>query len=104
MWWSALRPIAKDASNRQAFENVKGVQQITRLFEAIHVAHHKRSLEEMHMQSVDALHRAFGFRLSIQPSTLQGAGNGVYLKGVREQGEIVSLYPGTFELDSQRSL
>lgn len=57
----------------------------------------KQNPEMEHLDSIDAIYQSLGFKLSIKTSSLPGAGNGVYLKGVREQGEVVSLYPGTLK-------
>lgn len=97
MQWSTLWPMPNRASAREPFDNIRGVQQITNLFETVHVAAQKQNPEMEHLDSIDAIYQSLGFKLSIKPSSLPGAGNGVYLKGVREQGEVVSLYPGTLK-------
>jgi hypothetical protein len=84
----------KSVLDRQPFDNVKGVQQVTDLFRAIDKPNLNKWAETDHQNRAEAMFKKFGFRLSVKPSTLPGAGNGVYLNGVREQGQIVSVYPG----------
>jgi hypothetical protein len=88
-------PIAKDVTHRQPFDNNVGVQQISQMFQVL-LAHHNPRLSEeaRHHNAIDALYKSFGFKLNVQPSILPGAGNGVVLSGMRERGDIVSLYPG----------
>lgn len=88
-------PIAKNAANRQPFDNTVGVQQISEMFKVLSARHKQQLSEEArHQVAVDALYKSFGFKLSVQPSILPGAGNGVFLSGMRESGDIVCLYPG----------
>lgn len=89
-----MRPMPKSVFGRQPFDNVKGVQQVTDLFRAIDKPNVDEWAETDHQNRAEAIFKKFGFRLSVKPSTLPGAGNGVYLQGVREQGQIVSIYPG----------
>lgn len=92
-------PMAKDAVNRQPFDNNAGVQQTSELFKVLST-HHKLQLskEARHQVAVNALYKSFGFKLSVQQSILPGAGNGVFLSGLRERGDIVCLYPGMKKL------
>jgi hypothetical protein len=94
LWWSVMRPMPKSVFDRQPFDNVSGVQQVTDLFRAIDKPNLSKWPETDHQNRAEAISKKFGFRLSVKPSTLPGAGNGVFLNGVREKGQIVSVYPG----------
>ncbi|KAH8555528.1 hypothetical protein BGW37DRAFT_139640 [Umbelopsis sp. PMI_123] len=101
MWWSAMRPTPKDVIDRRPFDNANGVQQITNLFRAIDMANQSNLPQTDHLNRVDTLYRSFGFQLNIKPSSLPGAGDGVYVNGVRDQDQIVSVYPGTIYMASE---
>ncbi|KAG2179176.1 hypothetical protein INT43_002026 [Umbelopsis isabellina] len=104
LWWSSLMPMAKDAVNRQPFDNSVGVQQISEMFKVLSAYHkHQLSKEAKHQVAVDALHKSFGFKLRVQPSNLPGAGNGVFLSGTRERGHIVCLYPDGLAVDAKNT-
>jgi hypothetical protein len=98
LWWSTLMPLPKDSLNRQPFDNAWGVQQIFELFHVLSTAGRDQNSPIEHQNAAHALYKSLGFKLDIGPSSLPGAGNGVYLKGMCEQGDIVSLYPGTRDL------
>ncbi|KAG2187563.1 hypothetical protein INT44_005252 [Umbelopsis vinacea] len=84
----------KNVFDRQPFDNGSGVQQVTDLFRAIDRPRLSKRPETDHQNRSEAIFEKFGFRLSVKPSTLPGAGNGVYLNGMREKGQIVGVYPG----------
>ncbi|KAI9287218.1 hypothetical protein BC943DRAFT_206803 [Umbelopsis sp. AD052] len=96
-----MRPMPKNVFDRQPFDNGSGVQQVTDLFRAIDRPRLSKRPETDHQNRSEAIFEKFGFRLSVKPSTMPGAGNGVYLNGMREKGQIVSVYPGTMYLPSE---
>lgn len=58
--------------------------------------------KELHKENLNILLKHSGFNLETGPSTISGAGNGVFVKsGKVKAGSLVALYPGTVYLPHQ---
>ncbi len=62
----------------------------------------RREFMLSHAINTDVLFREWGFQLTLRPSRISGAGQGVFVvRGKIKRGQIVALYPGTVYLPYQ---
>ncbi|KAI8372811.1 uncharacterized protein BYT42DRAFT_578100 [Radiomyces spectabilis] len=99
--WQALKLLSKSTRNphpcipepQQLAENA--VKQVESILTAVYHSHAVKEDPNI------CLKKSLGHQLQISPSSIQGAGMGVFLKGSCKKGSIVCFYPGTIYLPSE---
>ena len=91
-----LRDMLSEMENPLSIQNGLTLDELALFFSKSVTKKKKQLLQHFGEKNSDILFGNAGFRLDVQPSSIEGAGTGVFVReGHVSPGQIVALYPGT---------